>query len=123
MAYLRNMLSNTTQFAAANPNDSDDHPGDDWQPFAANDAKGAASSKSAAAAPVATPKVQLVNATEKVDAPSAATRVKSAQAASPQAPTKPSKVAGTPTLIRPIMATPAQIQAAGPAGLLRTDTD
>ena len=123
MSYLRNMLSNTTQFAAANPDNADDHPGDDWQPFAANDAKGAVSSKSAAAAPVAAPKVQLVKAAEKVEAPSAATRVKSAKAASPLASAKPSKVAGTPTLIRPIMATPAQIQAAGPAGLLRTDTD
>jgi len=126
MSYLRNMLSNSTQLAAANPG-SDDAAGDDWEPFASNDA---ASSKSAAATPSAAPKVQMVKAAEKVEAPSAATPAKAAQAASPAASAKPSKMAGTPTLITPVMATPAQLQAAtpgaapaGPAGLLRTDTD
>jgi Flp pilus assembly protein TadD len=128
MSYLRNMLSNSTQLAAANPG-SDDAAGDDWKPFASNDA---ASSKSAAATPSAAPKVQPVKAAEKVEAPSAATPAKAAQAASPAASAKPSKLAGTPTLITPVKATPAQVQAAaptasnaqgGPAGLLRTDTN
>ena len=126
MSYLRNMLSNSTQLAAAKPG-FDDAAGDDWKPFASNDA---ASSKSAAATPSAAPKVQMVKAAEKVEAPSAATPAKAAQAASPAASSKPSKLAGTPTLITPVMATPAQVQAAtpgaapaGPAGLLRTDTD
>ena len=128
MSYLRNMLSNSPQLAAANPG-SDDAAGDDWKPFASNDA---ASSKTAAATPSAAPKVQPVKAAEKVEAPSAATPAKAAQAASPTASAKPSKVAGTPTLITPVNATPAQVQAAAPtasaaqggsAGLLRTDTD
>jgi Flp pilus assembly protein TadD len=129
MSYLRNMLSNSTQFAAAKPDGADDTPGDDWQPFAANDA---AASKSAAATPVAAPKVQMVKAAETVEAPAASAPVKAAQAASPATPAKREKVAGTPTLITPVMATSAQVQAAaptasaaqgGPAGLLRTDTD
>jgi tetratricopeptide (TPR) repeat protein len=113
MAYLRNMMSNSTQFAAATPDGADDTPGDNWQPFAANDA---AASKSAAATQIATPKI----------AP-----VKAAQAAAPAAPAKREKVAGTPTLVTPVMTTQAQVKAAvpagsaqtGPAGLLRTDTD
>ncbi len=124
---------------------ADDDAGDDWQPFAANDANGK-SSKSADATPVAAPKVQTVKAAEKVEAPSAATPVKAAQAAPAATPAKLSKVAGTPTLITPVNATPAQVKAATPAqaaqggtsvkakaipaaasanaaGLLRTDTD
>jgi len=128
MSYLRNMLSNSTQLAAAKPG-SDDAAGEDWEPFASNDA---ASSKSAAATPSAAPKVQPVKAAEKVEAPSAATPAKATQAASPAASAKPTKLAGTPTLITPVKATPAQVQAAAPiasdaqgapAGLLRTDTD
>jgi hypothetical protein len=125
MAYLHNMLASPNQFAAVNAG-SDDAAGDDWRPFASNDA---ASSKSAAAAPSAAPKVQPVKAAEKVEGPFAATSAKAAQAASPAAAAKPSKVAGTPTLITPVSATPAQLQAAapaasgGPADLLRTDID
>ena len=37
MAYLRNMLANPTQFAAAKPGGANEA-GDDWQPYAANDA-------------------------------------------------------------------------------------
>jgi len=144
LSYLRNMLSSPTQFAAAKPG-ADGDAGDDWQPFAAKDANGK-SSKSADATPVAAPRVQTVKATEKVEAPSAATPVKAAQAAPAATPAKPSKVAGTPTLITPVNATPAQVKAATPAqaaqggtsvkakaipaaasanaaGLLRTDTD
>ena len=144
LSYLRNMLSSPTQFAAAKPG-ADGDAGDDWQPFAAKDANGK-SSKSADATPVAAPKVQTVKAAEKVEAPSAATPVKAAQAAPASAPAKLGKVAGTPTLITPVNATPAQVKAATPAqaaqggtsvkakaipaaasanaaGLLRTDTD
>jgi len=135
LSYLRNMLSSPTQFAAAKPG-ADDDAGDDWQPFATKDANGK-SSKSADATPVAAPKVQVVKATEKIEAPSAAAPVKAAQAA-PKAPAKLSKVAGTPTLITPVNVAPAKaaqggtsvkakaIPAAAPAdaaGLLRTDAD
>ncbi len=65
MAYMRNMLANSTQFAAAKPGDANEA-GDDWQPYAANDAPAA---KSAAAAPAAAPKMQVVKATEEVQAP------------------------------------------------------
>lgn len=115
MTYLRNMLANPAQFAAATPGGSDGPAGDDWQPFDAANAKGAAASKSAAATP--TPKMQVVKAAEEVEAPSVAKPVKAAQASSPA---KPSKLAGTPTLITPAMATPAP---GGAASLLRTDTD
>jgi len=126
MAYMRNMLSNSTQLAAAKPR-SDDGASDDWRPFASNDA-----ASSAVTTPSAAPKVQLVKAAEKVDGPSAAALARAAQAASPADSAKPSKVAGTPTLITPVNATPSQVQAAaprasvaqgGPADLLRTDTD
>ncbi|MEX1060929.1 MAG: tetratricopeptide repeat protein [Methyloceanibacter sp.] len=145
LSYLRNMLSSPTRMAAAKPG-ADDDAGDEWQPFAAKDASDDTPSKSADATPVAAPKVQVVKATEKIEAPSAATPVKAAQAASAAAPAKLGKVAGTPTLITPVKATPAQVQAATPAkaaqsgtsvkakaipaaasadaaGLLRTDTD
>jgi Flp pilus assembly protein TadD len=124
MSYLRNMLSNSTQLAAAKPR-SDDSAGDDWKPFASNDA-------TSSTMPGAAPKVQLVKAAEKVEAPSAATLTSATQPASPAASAKPSKVAGTPMLIMPVNATASQVQAAastasaaqgGPAGLLRTDTD
>ena len=121
MSYLRNMLSNSTQLAAANSG-SDDAAGDDWKPFASNDA---ASSKGAAATPSDTPKVQPVKAAGKVEAPSAATPANAAQASA-----KPRKVAGTLTLITPVNATPAQVQAAAPAAsaanpavLLRANAD
>jgi Flp pilus assembly protein TadD len=124
MSYLRNMLSSSTQLAAAKPR-SDDGAGDDWKPFASNDA-------TSSAMPGAAPKVQLVKAAEKVEAPSAATLTRAAQPASSAASAKPSKVAGTPTLIMPVNATTSQVLAAaptasaaqsGPADLLRTDTD
>jgi Flp pilus assembly protein TadD len=110
MAYMRNMLANPTQFAAAKPGTDDS--GDDWQPYAANDAPAA---KTVAAAPAAAPKMQVVKATEQVEAPAA--------------PPK-QKVAGTPKLITPVTATPAQVKAAtagtapaAPVDLLRTETD
>lgn len=112
MTYLRNMLSNPTQFAAATPGDSE-APADDWEPFDAANAKGAAASKSVAATPM--PKMHVVQAAEEIEAPSAA-QAKGAQA---PAPAKPRKVAGTPSLITPANATPTP----GAAGLLRTDTD
>jgi Flp pilus assembly protein TadD len=123
MAYLRNMMAKPTQFAAGPAGDGGS--GDEWQPFASNDA---VSSKTAAAAPVAPPKVQMVKATEEIEAPSpAAAQTKTAKAAAPA--TKP-KLAGTPSLITPVNATPAQVKAAttsvapaDAAGLLRTNTD
>jgi hypothetical protein len=113
MTYLRNMLSNPTQFAAATPGDSE-APADDWEPFDAADAKSAAASKSVAATPM--PKMHVVQAAEEIEAPSAA-QAKGAQA---PAPAKPRKVAGTASLITPANATPTP---GGAAGLLRTDTD
>ena len=114
MAYLRNMLSQPSQFAAASAGASDGASGDDWQPFGAADAKGA--SKSAAA--MAPPKMQVVKAAEEIKAPSVAKPAKAAQA--PASPPRPSKVAGTPTLITPANAAPVP---GGVAALLRTDTD
>jgi Tfp pilus assembly protein PilF len=124
MAYMRNMLANPTQFAAAKPGGTNDA-GDDWQPFAANDAP--ATKTVAAAAPAAAPKMQVVKATEEVEAPAAAAQTKAAQAAAPAAPAK-QKVAGTPKLVTPVNATPAQVKAAtaapaAPVDLLRTETD
>jgi Flp pilus assembly protein TadD len=113
MTYLRNMMSNPTQFAvAASPGGADGTAGDDWEPFDSAASKGAASSKSAAVPQVTAPKVQVVKAAEEIEAPSVP------QAA--QAPAKPRKVAGTPTLITPANASPTP---GGVASLLRTDTD
>jgi len=95
MAYMRNMLANPTQFAAAKTGTKES--GDDWQPFAANDAPAAKT----AAAPTATPKMQMVKATEEVRA---------VQAAAPAAPTK-QQMAGTPKLVTPVNATGAQVKA------------
>ena len=82
--------------------------------------------KSAAATPVAAPKMQVVKATEEVEAPAAAASTKAAQAAAPAK----QKVAGTPKLITPVNATGAQVKAAtagaapaAPVDLLRTETD
>jgi Flp pilus assembly protein TadD len=113
MAYMRNMLANTTQFAAAKPGGTNDA-GDDWQPFAATDAP-AAKTAAAAPAPTPAPKMQVVKATEQVQAPAT--------------PPK-QKVAGTPKLVTPVNATGAQVKAAtagaaptAPIDLLRTETD
>ena len=122
MTYLRNMLSNPTQLAAAKSGGASDVGGDNWEPFAANDA---ASSKTPAAAPVATPKVRGVNASQEIETPSSpAPQRKAAKGASPATPVQ-QKVAGTPTLITPVNATPSQVPAArgGPASVLTTDTD
>jgi Flp pilus assembly protein TadD len=131
LTYLRNMLSSQTQLAAAGSGDADDHPGDDWQPFSSNDAKGATSNNNPAATPAVAPKVKMVKAAETVEAPSTTAPVKAAQAASPQPSAKPGKVGVMPTLITPVRATSAQVQAAAPpsdaqgapTGLLRPDID
>lgn len=123
MTYLRNMLSNQNQFAAATPGGAGESSGDDWQPYASSDS---GSSKTAAAAPVAAPKMQVVKATEEIDAPSAGGSVKPA----PAAPAT-QKMAGTPKLITPVNATSSQAKAetAGaaapfaPADLLRIESD
>jgi Flp pilus assembly protein TadD len=121
MSYLRNMLSSPTQFAAAKPGGQRD----DWEPFASNeDDEVAAPAKTAeAATAAATPKVRMVQASEEIEAP----KVPHAPAAKPTAPQtapaaagKTQRVAGTPQLITPVNATPAQAKA---AGLLRADTD
>jgi hypothetical protein len=118
MAYLRNMMSNPTQFAAASAGGADDAAasaggaddaaGGDWSPFGTEGGKGAAPSKNAAALQDTAPRVQVVTAAEEIEAPSVA-----------QAPS-PAKVAGTPTLITPANATPSP---GGVASLLRTDSD
>jgi len=118
MAYLRNMMSNPTQFAAASASGADDAAasadgadeaaGGEWSPFGTDGSKGAAPSKSAAA-PQA-PRVQVVKAAEEIEAPSV----------TQASPANSGKVAGTPTLITPANATPVP---GGVASLLRTDTD
>ena len=113
MTYLRNMMSNPTQFAAASPGDADGNTSDDWEPFDSANGEGAAPSKSAAAPQVAAPKVQVVKAADEIEAPSVAKTP-------PPSPAKPAKVAGTPTLITPVNAIPAP---GSVASLLRTDTD
>jgi Flp pilus assembly protein TadD len=125
MAFMRNMLSTPTQFAAAKPGANEG--GDDWEPFAANDAP--AAKIAAAAAPVAAPKVQVVKATEEAQAPAAVAPTKAAQAVAPAIQGK-QKLAGTPKLITPVNATAAQAKAAtagatstAPVDLLRTETD
>ena len=97
LAYLRNMLSSPAQFAATKP--ADDGEGEDWMPFAAADAE--APSKTATAAPAASPEVQIVKAAEQIAAPAATVPADAAPVASTVAPAKPSKVAGTPTLVTP----------------------
>jgi hypothetical protein len=128
MAYMRNMLSNPTQFAAAKPGGAADD-GDDWQPYAANDAPAATTKSAAAAVPAPASKMQVVKATEEVQAPGGAAQTKTAQAAAPAAQAKP-KAAGTPKLVTPVNATGAQAKAAtagaapaAPIDLLRTETD
>jgi hypothetical protein len=123
MAYLRNMMSNPTQFAAASASGADDAAasadgadeaaGGEWSPFGTDGSKGAAPSKSAAAPQDAAPRVQVVKADEEIEAPSAAKTPS-------RSPTKPARVAGTPTLITPVNGTPAS---GSVASLLRTDTD
>jgi hypothetical protein len=121
LTYLHNMLSSQTQFAAAKADGVTPSGDDDWEPT---------SSKNAAAAPVAAPKVQVVKASEEIEAASSAAPQKS-KGAPPAAPVK-QKVAGTPTLITPVNATPAQVPGVAPsasaspggaAGLLRADTN
>ena len=110
MTYLRNMLSNPTQFAAASAGGEDDAAGD-WSPFDTAGSKGPAPSNNATVPQDAAPKVQVVKADEEIEAPSVAQG---------PSPAKSSKVAGTPTLITPANATPAP---GGVASLLRTDSD
>jgi hypothetical protein len=117
MTYLRNMLSNPTQFAALSPGGADGNAGDDWEPFDSANGKGAAPSKNVAATQVASPKMRVVKADEEIEAPSVTKWAKAAQVPSPA---KPGKLAGMPTLVTPA-ATPAP---GGVASLLRpTPTD
>jgi Flp pilus assembly protein TadD len=111
MAYLRNMMASPKQFAAAAPS-ANDGTGDDWSPFAANEAE-AAPGKTAAAAPSPTPKVHVVKAEEQVQAPAAVAQAKVSKAAAPSP--KEDKVAGTPTLVAPASAAPAKVKPATPA--------
>jgi hypothetical protein len=120
MTYLRNMMSNPTQFAAASAGGADDAAasaagadvaaGNDWSPFGTDGSEGAAPSKNAAVPQDTAPRVQVVKADEEIKASTAA------QAPSPAN----SKVARMPTLITPANATPAP---GGVASLLRTESD
>jgi Flp pilus assembly protein TadD len=120
MAYLHNMLASPNQFAAAKP--GRDSSGDDWQPFASNDQ---GTSRSAAATPATPPKVQVVKASEEIEAPAPALPVKATQTTV----AKRERVAGTPTLVTPVNATPTEVKTAtqtvpgAPTDLLRTNTD
>ncbi len=82
MTYLRNMLSNPTQLSAAARGEHE-APADDWEPFDAANAKGAAASKSFAATPM--PKMHVVQAAEEIEAPSAA-QAKGTQVPAPGEP-------------------------------------
>jgi Flp pilus assembly protein TadD len=121
MTYLRNMLSNPTQFAEATDNGSSREGGEDWQPFGSAGPSSAPASKSAAA-PAPKPAMLVVQTTQQIEPPSVTKPGKPAEATAPATTTqaKSTKVAGTPTLITPANATPAP---GGIAGMLRTDTD
>ena len=121
MTYLRNMMSNPTQFAAASAGGADDAAasaagadvaaGNDWSPFGTDGSEGAAPSKNAAVPQDTAPRVQVVKADEEI---------KASTAAQAPSPANSSKVARMPTLITPANATPAP---GGVASLLRTDSD
>jgi Flp pilus assembly protein TadD len=150
MSYLRNMLASPTRLASAKPEApaNDAASGDDWQPFAANEAK--SKDKAPVASPAATaslePKVQVVKPVDEIEPPKAGKGGKAPASAPAATPAMAQKMAGTPTLITPVRATQSQVQAATPAqgatsgttdkaktiqagasagaaGLLRTDTD
>ena len=142
MSYLRNMLASPTRLASAKPEApaNDAASGDDWQPFAANEAK--SKDKAPVASPAATaslePKVQVVKPpVDDIEPPKAGTRGK---APARRRPWPSGRWRCTPTLVTPVMATQAQVPrpprpttdkaktiqagaSAGAAGLLRTDTD
>jgi Flp pilus assembly protein TadD len=133
LAYLRDMLSSPTQFAAAKPaNGGGD---DDWMPFAAGEdnttsktaavapppapqvQKATEKSKAAAVAPPPAPQVQVVKATKKIEAPAAPKKIVAPEATPAASPTEPHKVTGTPTLISPVNAAPAEAVLSNPAAL------
>jgi Flp pilus assembly protein TadD len=115
VAYLQNMLTNSTQFAAARP--AEHSGGDDWTPFAASDADAdEPPSKTAAVKPPTPPKMQVVKAEETVETPAPRTTEARKQ---PAVPAKPGKVAGTPRLVTPASAT--QTVPGAPVDLLRTE--
>jgi Flp pilus assembly protein TadD len=125
MSYLRNMLSSSTQVAAAKPRATEGDEGEDWQPFAGNgEAQDEGPVRTAAATPAPPPaKVQMVKPVDQVTAPKAA-GTKPAQArATPPTTTAAKTQPPTPTAITPPAKAPAQASAAGGASLLRTGSD
>jgi Flp pilus assembly protein TadD len=78
MAYLRNMLSSSTQLAAAKPKTryDDASSANEWQPFASNATGNEAPVQMVAAKPEATAKVQMVKPVDAVEKP-ASTRAAS----------------------------------------------
>ena len=106
-----NTLSNQTEFAAAKSGGVNDVGGDDWSLSAQTTLLRA---RPLPPSPVATPKVRMVKASHEIETPSSvAPQRKTAKGAPPATPVK-QKVAGTPTLITPVNATPAQVQASTP---------
>ncbi len=86
MAYLRNMVSNSKQLAAAKPEArSPESSADEWQPFASNSSGNEAPVQMVAAKPETMAKVQMVKPIDEVEKP-ASTRAVSA---------KPGVVTGT----------------------------
>jgi len=69
MAYLRNMVSSSTQLAAAKPEKTydDASAADEWQPFSSNRTGNEAPVQMAAAKPEATAKVQMVKPVDAVE--------------------------------------------------------
>ncbi|HXG78126.1 MAG TPA: tetratricopeptide repeat protein [Methyloceanibacter sp.] len=104
IAYLRNMVSNSSQVATAAPEESDN----DWTPFAANETPGTAAigktAATTAANPPAAAKVQVVKAEEKVEAPSVPAGTAPTQRATATKSAKLDQLAGSPTLIAPVPA-------------------
>jgi Flp pilus assembly protein TadD len=71
MAYLRNMVSNSTQLAAAKPEPPHDDASsaDEWQPFASNSTSNEAPLQMVAAKPEPTAKVEMIKPVDSVEKP------------------------------------------------------
>jgi Flp pilus assembly protein TadD len=115
IAYLRNMVSSSTQLAAAKSETAHDDAGsdDDWQPFASNRTGNERPVQRAAVTPKTTAKVQMVKPVDEVGGPAPA-RAGSANT---------DKMTGQPTLTKPGVASSASFSPGDTASLLRTDID
>jgi hypothetical protein len=69
MAYLRNMVSSSTQRAAAKPPHDDAASADEWQPFASNSTSNESPLQMVAAKPEPTAKVEMIKPVDSVEKP------------------------------------------------------